>query len=182
MKVGKRFHWSIGTDVKSDTQGTSVLDKRPIRRRSSLEHTRFEGSWVFRSPLGTAGLPSNTEPMRTSTGSAPFVTGIARLLPGLYKSVEERFQQLSDEWKRDTGHLSTISRIVAHPSYLGIVAIGKPAIALILKDLQTEPNHRFSALYSIAGEGPHIPAHDRGDMRKISKAWLEWGKGKRYIE
>ena len=168
--------------MKIDTQGASVLDKHPIPKRSSLQHTRFEGIWPFRSPLGTAGPLINAQPMRASTGSAAFVAEIARLVSEPYESVEERFQRLSNEWKHDTGHLSTMSQIVAHPSYLGIVAMGKPAIALILKDMQIEPNHWFSALYSIAGEGPHIPAHDRGDMRKISKAWLEWGRGKRYIE
>ena len=98
------------------------------------------------------------------------------------ESVADRFLRLSNEWKRDTGHLSLISQIAAHPSYQSIVAMGESAIPLILRDLETEPNHWFSALLAIVGEGPEIPAHERGDVRAISEAWLKWGKSKKYIE
>ena len=168
--------------MKIDTQGASVLDKLPIPNRFSSEHTRFEGISYFRSHFETAGPPSNTQLMHASTGIAPFIPEMYRLHTESYESVEERFQRLSNEWKHDTGHLSTVSRITTHPSYLGIVAMGKPAIPLILKDLEMEPNHWFSALSAMAGEGPNIPAQDRGDMRAICNAWLEWGKSENYIE
>ncbi len=93
----------------------------------------------------------------------------------------EKFQRLSNEWKHDTGHMSILSRIVTHSSYQGIIDMGEQAIPLILKDLEIEPNHWFSALSAIAGDGPEIPAEDKGDMRAISQAWLEWGKSKNYI-
>ena len=98
------------------------------------------------------------------------------------ENLADRFLRLSDEWKRDTGHLSLISQIAAHPSYQAIIAMGEPAIPLILRDLEAEPNHWFSALSAIAGEGPDIPLPERGDMRAISKAWLKWGKSKQFIE
>ena len=167
--------------MKIDTQGASVLDKYPISKRSSWGHTHFGGMWHFRSSSETAGS-SNTQLMRTSTGSSPVIAEILRLLRESYESVEEKFQRLSNEWKHDTGHMSTVSRIVTHPSYLDIIAIGKPVIPLILKDLEMEPNHWFSALHAIEGEGPKISTQDRGDMRIISAAWLEWGKSKNYIE
>ena len=98
------------------------------------------------------------------------------------EDLADRFLRLSNEWKRDTGHLSLIAQIAAHPSYQDIIAMGEPAIPLILRDLETEPNHWFSALSAIASESPEIPVHERGDIRAISETWLKWGKSKKYIE
>ncbi len=98
------------------------------------------------------------------------------------EDLADRFLRLSNEWKRDTGHLSLISQIAAHPSYQDIIAMGESAIPLILRDLETEPNHWFSALSEIVDEGPEIPAHERGNIRAISEAWLKWGKSKQYIK
>ncbi len=98
------------------------------------------------------------------------------------ENLADRFLRLSNEWKRDTGHLSLISQIAAHPSYQGIVAMGESAIPLILRDLETEPNHWISALSEIVDEGPEIPAHEKGNITAVSEAWIEWGKRKKYIE
>ena len=113
------------------------------------------------------------------------MTDRTRVKPAPTKPAEglaDKFLRLSNEWKRDTGHLSLVSQIAAHPSYQAIVAMGESAIPLILRDLEKEPNHWFSALSAIAGEGPEIHVHERGDIRAISEAWLEWGKSKKYIE
>ena len=98
------------------------------------------------------------------------------------ENLADRFLRLSNEWKHDTGHLSLVSQIAAHPSYQSIIAMGESAIPFILRDLEEEPNHWFSALSAIADEGPEIPVHERGDIRAISEAWLKWGKTKKYIE
>ena len=98
------------------------------------------------------------------------------------EGLADRFLRLSNEWKRDTGHLSLVSQIAAHPSYQSIVAMGESAIPLILRDLETEPNHWFPALSSITSEGPEIPVHERGNITAVSEAWIKWGKSKKYIE
>ena len=164
-----------------DTQGASVLQKHPIPRSFSWEGTHLEGISPFGSSFETAGAPSNVQRIPVFTGSWPVAVGIVPLLQESNQRIEEKFQRLSSEWKRDTGHFSTVSRIVTHPSYLAIIAMGKPVVPLILKDLETEPNHWFLALRAIEDEGPQIPAQDRGDIMKISKAWLEWGKSNNYI-
>ena len=91
------------------------------------------------------------------------------------ESLAERFLRLSTEWKRDTGHLSLVSQIAAHPSYQSIIAMGESAIPFILRDLEKEPSHWFSALSAIADEGPEIPVHEKGDVGAISEAWIKWG-------
>lgn len=53
--------------------------------------------------------------------------------------------------------------------------MGKPAIALILQDLKSQPDHWFWALRSITGENPVQP-EDRGRVAQMAAAWLEWGR------
>ena len=96
--------------------------------------------------------------------------------------IEKEFQELARKWKREVGHLSVSSQIAAHPAYRSIIAMGEPAIPLILKDLQAQPDHWFEALVAISDESPDIPEHHKGDLIAISKAWVEWGKMKRHIE
>ncbi len=95
--------------------------------------------------------------------------------------LEKEFQKLANQWKYETGHLSIPAQIARHPAYQSIVDMGEQAIPLILKDLQAEPDHWFSALSGISGESPHIPDEDMGNMRAMSEVWLEWGKRNLYI-
>ena len=96
--------------------------------------------------------------------------------------LEAEFQELARKWKYETGHFSFVSQMITHPAYQSIIEMGEPAISLILKDLQDQPDHWFPALAAISGESPHIPDEDRGRIRAISKIWIEWGKTKGYIE
>ena len=97
-------------------------------------------------------------------------------------SIEEEFQHCAAAWKRDTGHLSVAGQIAKHPSYRRIVEMGESAIPLILNDLKKEPNHWFLALSAIAKDAPKVDEQDKGKMKAISDAWIEWGKDKGYIE
>ena len=96
--------------------------------------------------------------------------------------LEAEFQRCAAAWKRDTGHLSVAAQIAKHPSYRRIIEMGKPAIPLILNDLKKEPNHWFLALSTIANDAPKVVERDKGKMKAVSEAWIEWGKGKGYIE
>ena len=96
--------------------------------------------------------------------------------------LEAEFQKLARKWKYETGHFSFVSQMITHPAYQSILDMGEPAIPLILKDLQAQPDHWFPALAAISGESPQIPDEDRGRIRAISKIWIEWGKTKGYIE
>ena len=90
-------------------------------------------------------------------------------------SVEERFQQLAAEWRQAVALLSSVTRIVQHPAYQAIIALGEPAILLILRDLEREPDHWFVALRAITGANPVAP-EDAGRMDRMAAAWVRWGK------
>jgi hypothetical protein len=91
------------------------------------------------------------------------------------QDLEDRFRQLAAEWRRDVGPLSSVSKIVQHPAYQAIIALGRDAVPLILQDLERQPDHWFAALRAITGAEP-IPPEDRGRMDRMATAWVRWGK------
>ncbi len=90
-----------------------------------------------------------------------------------------RFQTLAAQWKQETRHLSLTSDIVLNTAYQQIVGMGMPAVPLLLRELQEQPDHWFWALRSITGENPITP-DDRGRLPKMAEAWLQWGRNHGY--
>ena len=86
-----------------------------------------------------------------------------------------RFQVLADQWKAGTAYLSSTPAMVAHPAYQAIIALGRPALPLILRDLEREPAHWFEALQAITGADP-VPRSDWGNVPAMRAAWLRWGR------
>lgn len=92
-------------------------------------------------------------------------------------SVEQKFHDLTSQWRRETALHSSVTAIAMHPAYQQIIGMGTPALPLILQELQREPDHWFWALGAITGENP-IPEKDAGDMEAMTDAWLSWGSGR----
>jgi len=86
--------------------------------------------------------------------------------------LDREFQKRLKEWKKDTIFVSSLSEMFMHPAYQRIMAMGKPALPLILRDLQQNSGHWFHALRYIAGEDIAAGTHTVADARA---AWLEWG-------
>ena len=105
-----------------------------------------------------------------------------RAQPKRESSLEDEFQNCATVWKRDTGHLSVAGQIAKHAAYRRIIDMGEPAIPLILDDLREKPNHWFLALSAIANEAPEVAESDKGDMRAISEAWIQWGRDRGYTD
>jgi hypothetical protein len=90
--------------------------------------------------------------------------------------LEKRFKELAKKWKEETGGYSSVSSMVMHPAYLEIISHGQEMIPFILKDLQEKPSHWFIALKTLARTSPVKP-EDAGNIKKMTEAWLVWGKG-----
>jgi len=90
-------------------------------------------------------------------------------------SLQQRFEKLASNWKTETGHLSSIAQMAVHSDYQQIIGIGRPAVPLILRELEKKPDHWFWALHAITGIDP-VPAEDRGRIAKMAAAWLSWGR------
>jgi len=90
------------------------------------------------------------------------------------------FHRLTDQWRRETRHMSSVHDIIMHPAYQQIIGLGEKAIPLILNELRERLDHWFWALMMITRESP-VPQEEYGKMTLMRDIWLEWGKRKGYI-
>ena len=90
-----------------------------------------------------------------------------------------RFHNLVAEWKAARGHVSSINAWARLPAYQAIIALGPEVIPLLLKELESSPDHWFWALKELTGENPVTP-DSRGNISEMAKCWLAWGKNKGY--
>jgi len=91
-----------------------------------------------------------------------------------------RFATLATRWYQETAALSSVSQIAMHPAYQEIIGMGHTAVPLILRELQSKPGHWFWALRAITGEDPVSP-EERGKVRAMAAAWIQWGKERGHI-
>jgi hypothetical protein len=95
------------------------------------------------------------------------------------ETLEERFRRLEAVWIAATGVLSDDTEIVDHPAFREIVAMGEAVVPLMLRDLEQRPRLWVWALPEMTRENP-VPSADRGNIARMSEAWLRWGRAKGY--
>lgn len=93
------------------------------------------------------------------------------------ESVAERLRRLEAQWKSDTEFLSDAGKIINHPAFQAIIGLGHEVVPLLLRDLESQPSLWVWALPDITGEDP-VPAADSGNIRKMTAAWVQWGRDK----
>ena len=91
------------------------------------------------------------------------------------ETVEERFRRLEATWLADVGYSSSSTVLRGHPAFQEIIGLGDAAVPLMLRDLQERPRLWVWALPQITGADP-VPASARGNIAKMSEAWLRWGR------
>ena len=96
-------------------------------------------------------------------------------------ALEETFRPLADEWRAETDMHSSMSKKLGHSAYQKIIALGEPAVPLILRELRDRPGFWFEALKAITRQSP-VPLDEKTDPRRVREHWLNWGREKRYIE
>jgi hypothetical protein len=89
-------------------------------------------------------------------------------------AIAAKFTMLVRAWKAERGPQSSITRLSMHPAYQQIIGMGDAAVPLIMRELESIPDHWFWALNAITGADP-VPESSRGVMREMVKAWLDWG-------
>lgn len=95
-------------------------------------------------------------------------------------NIEARFRRSYEIWEKETSTISSPSKIVNHPEYRNIIALGDEAIPLILGNMKKQYNYWFVALRSITGDDP-VTAEDAGNMQAMTDSWLKWGYMHGYI-
>lgn len=131
----------------------------------------YDTPWVRRpdeaqaAALSQTLVPDDNRPLRSPVPSA---------------SVESKFMVCAEAWKRDTRHMSSITKIASHPAYQEIIKMGEVAVPLILRELAKQPDHWFPALREITGHDP-VPKGSQGRLREMTESWLAWGRKQGYI-
>ena len=95
------------------------------------------------------------------------------------ETVEQRFRRLEAVWESETRFLSDAHKIIEHPAFQEIIALGEAVIPFMLRDLEKGPRQWVWALPRITGANPLRP-EDAGDSRKMADAWLRWGRERGY--
>lgn len=94
--------------------------------------------------------------------------------------LQAEFERLAREWREESELMSSVTRMVRLPAYQGIIALGMAAVPLLLRELETRPDHWFVALSAITHENPIAPEHT-GDVKAMAGDWIEWGKKRGYL-
>ena len=89
--------------------------------------------------------------------------------------VQATFDDLVKKWRRETRHLSTVSKMVLNHNYLRIIGLGDKAVPLLLRELEVRPNHWFTALSAITGENP---VGEPSNFEEARHSWLNWGRAR----
>jgi len=95
------------------------------------------------------------------------------------ETVEERFRRLEATWMAEVGHHSSTTKLVNHPAFQEIIRMGNAVVPFLFRDLEQRPRLWVWALADITGADP-VPVSDRGNIVKMSEAWLRWGRANGY--
>jgi hypothetical protein len=95
------------------------------------------------------------------------------------ETVEERFRQLEAAWMAEVGHHSSTTKLVNHPAFQEIIRLGQVVVPFMLPDLEKRPRLWVWALPDITGADP-VAVEDRGDIARMSEAWLRWARANGY--
>jgi hypothetical protein len=95
------------------------------------------------------------------------------------EKLEERFARLATAWHQAVSHQSSSRIRDNHPAYQEIIRMGLPVVPLLLRDLEVNHRHWFTALVMITGANP-VARADAGDIARMTDAWLRWGRENGY--
>lgn len=94
--------------------------------------------------------------------------------------MKRRFTRLANQWRRETVFMSSVHDMAMNQAYQHIIGMGSDVIPIILNELRHREDHWFWALYALTGVDP-IPPSDRGNIHKMTLAWLRWGERNDYL-
>ena len=93
---------------------------------------------------------------------------------------QDRFTFLSQWFREGTWMHSASSQIDKHPAAKLIIAMGEPAIPMVLRELTNHPHHWYGILQQLTCAQP-VPENHAGRMAQVRQDWLDWGRDNGYI-
>jgi hypothetical protein len=157
----------------------AMVKSRRIRRSRRVH---FAGKGRAQSPQALAPLGALAHAISSKMAFEPKAFTVhARVPQSLQPSpteIESEFARHVGYWKRDVRHVSSVTKMVSHPSYRRIIGLGKPALPLLFGELQRQADHWFVALNAITGVDPVPPG---ATFSEAAESWLAWGQKKGYL-
>jgi hypothetical protein len=99
---------------------------------------------------------------------------------GIQADLEATFHSLTEQWHRETDHLSSQTQKAMHPAYQRIIGMGPAALPLIFQELESNSGHWSWALRAITGDDPTGP-EDTGKIGNMREAWLSYARERGYL-
>ena len=93
--------------------------------------------------------------------------------------VIDKFYTLATEWQSEVAGMSSTAQMSQHPAYQEIINMDSQVVPLLLSELKKNPLYWLAALNEITGENP-IKPEQRGRVKQMASAWIEWGKDRGY--
>lgn len=109
---------------------------------------------------------------RSRTDALISSSKVARLRP--------EFTALVEQWRRETGFLSSVDEKILHSAYQSIMTMGIDAVPLVLEELEARGGHWFWALHFMTKGVDPVP--EGADIAAARDAWLEWGKKEGHLK
>ena len=156
---------------------SSSAKRLPVTHASQQDTGAQRQHWV-----GDINQPEVTVLSSGSFVSVEGVTGnvtYTQIATPVFSVPNWQFHRLTEQWKRERGAESSVTKIAMCPSYQKITAMGPAVVPMILRQLEIEgdePDHWFWALSAIHPDADPIPHEARGDMVQMAQAWLAWGR------
>ena len=93
--------------------------------------------------------------------------------------LEAEFHALAERWRKDTGKLSMLHKVVMHPAYQQIIGKGEQVLPFIFHEMKIRGGHWIWALQAITGRSDIAkPEHN---FRQAFDAWMKWGEKNGYV-
>src|SRR6266446_3198235 len=89
-----------------------------------------------------------------------------RLTPPPTETVAEQFRRLAASWHNAVAHHSSTTVRNTHPAYREIIGLGLEVVPLLLRDMEQNHTHWFSALREISGANP-VPPSAAGNIPQM---------------
>jgi len=152
--------------------------------QSRMEHKSRRGRGLgSRRARSTRGyeLSNRTEPLHFSVffSHLPIPVAPSDTQRVKVERLERQFRVEAERWKKETLHLSSVTKMISHPSYRRIMGMGPDVLPILLRELRENPDHWLVALNAITGEDPAPPD---STFDQAVDAWLAWGIEQRYLQ
>ena len=97
------------------------------------------------------------------------------------EELESTFKVLVNAWHKEADYWSFSDQRASHWAYRKIIDLGKPALPLILREMEADDNSDWRhALEIITGKNP-VTKEMWGERGAAKKAWLNWARQQGYL-